>query len=220
MTTYRRILALLLALVTLCLMTVTAYAHDVPDMDRKCSLTITMIHKNKAVPGGTLSIYRVGDIHEDDGNYSFVLSADFEKSGQSLEDLERKSLPSKLKSYANKKDIDPVKRKTIDKKGVVSFTDLPVGLYLVVQTKAAPGYAAVDPFLVSLPYMKDGVYLYDLDAEPKTDLEQDPPPTTTKPSKVPQTGQLWWPVPILACAGLAMVALGFAMNRRKKFDDR
>ena len=55
-------------------------------------------------------------------------------------------------------------------------------------------------------------------SEPKTDLEREVPtkPTspTTKPTtsgggkKLPQTGQLWWPVPVLACAGLGCIAVG------------
>ena len=34
------------------------------------------------------------------------------------------------------------------------------------------------------------------------------------PSKLPQTGLLWWPVPLLACAGLALVIAGAAARRR------
>lgn len=39
-----------------------------------------------------------------------------------------------------------------------------------------------------------------------------PPPTPDTPS-LPQTGQLWWPVPLLFCAGLACVLIGLV--RRK-----
>ena len=31
---------------------------------------------------------------------------------------------------------------------------------------------------------------------------------------LPQTGQLWWPVPLLAVAGMALVMLGLIVNRR------
>ena len=34
------------------------------------------------------------------------------------------------------------------------------------------------------------------------------------PPKLPQTGLLWWPVPLLACAGLALVIAGAAARRR------
>ena len=34
------------------------------------------------------------------------------------------------------------------------------------------------------------------------------------PPKLPQTGLLWWPVPLLACAGLALVLAGAGARRR------
>ena len=36
-----------------------------------------------------------------------------------------------------------------------------------------------------------------------------------KPSKVPQTGQLWWPVIALGCAGAALLAVGIFKKKRK-----
>ena len=34
------------------------------------------------------------------------------------------------------------------------------------------------------------------------------------PSRLPQTGMLWWPVPLLACAGLLFVVMGYILRRR------
>jgi LPXTG-motif cell wall-anchored protein len=38
--------------------------------------------------------------------------------------------------------------------------------------------------------------------------------TTTSNPKLPQTGQLWWPIVVLAMAGLAMILLGVGIRRR------
>lgn len=45
--------------------------------------------------------------------------------------------------------------------------------------------------------------------------------TTAKPeTKLPQTGQLWWPIPILALGGMVFVGIGFRLiSRSKKEDD-
>lgn len=53
----------------------------------------------------------------------------------------------------------------------------------------------------------------------ETPPEETDPPETTKPggSKLPQTGQLWWPVPLLALAGLILFLLGWI--RRKESRD-
>lgn len=43
-------------------------------------------------------------------------------------------------------------------------------------------------------------------------------PTPTSPTpNLPQTGQLWWPVPLLICAGLLLVVIGLV--RRRGVDD-
>ena len=44
------------------------------------------------------------------------------------------------------------------------------------------------------------------------DLPDEPVPTA-KPT-LPQTGQLWWPVPLLACGGLVLLILGWLRKER------
>lgn len=47
------------------------------------------------------------------------------------------------------------------------------------------------------------------------------PPPTTKPGggKLPQTGQLWWPVPVLMAMGLAFIVLGMVKRRGNGYED-
>ncbi len=39
--------------------------------------------------------------------------------------------------------------------------------------------------------------------------------TTTKPGKLPQTGQLWWPVPVCGAGGLILFTVGWRLNKKK-----
>ena len=39
---------------------------------------------------------------------------------------------------------------------------------------------------------------------------------TYKGAKLPQTGQLWWPVPVLCASGLALLALGLFLKKRQR----
>ncbi len=219
-----RLSAIVLALTVVLTMSLTAYAHNVPE-DRLGSITITTRKGDTVVKGGTLTIYRVGEVAENDGNYTFQPTGDFAACGESFENLDASAdMAARLKAFTEKESISGLSTKNIGDDGSVTFDSLPLGLYLVVQHKAAPGYAKLEPFLVSLPYMEDGVYQYDLSANPKTDLEQEPeptdPPPTTKPDpSLPQTGQLWWPVPVLACGGLLLFAVGVALNRRREADE-
>ena len=47
--------------------------------------------------------------------------------------------------------------------------------------------------------------------EPPEELPDEPTPTGPT---LPQTGQLWWPVPVLACAGMLLFLLGWARKEK------
>lgn len=203
--------AVLLAALLLCVSSVTAYAHDVP-RPVIGSIAITMRCGETAVPGGTLTMYKVGAVYEEDGNYSFVPTGDFSDFDKPLTDVHSSELAKALAEYAKKASgltLD------IDKNGSAFFTGVEPGLYLMVQSKAAAGYYAADPFLVTVPMLEDGTYIYDVDASPKVELEKLPQPTptpTVPPEKLPQTGQLNWPVPVLVVLGLALFSAGWLLR--------
>lgn len=241
----RRLIAALCAVMLVCAMSVTAYAHQVPDAARTGSIEIAMAQDGTKVPGGTLTLYRVGQVREDDGNYSFALTGEFTESGVSLEDVQADELAGELARYAEDNGLSGQTLSIFE--GAVTFSDLELGLYLLVQEEAAPGYNAIVPFLVSIPTLEDGVYRYDVNANPKVELIDVPlepvdPGDTSEPGDtsapadssdpgdssapassasaaaptLPQTGQLNWPVPVLAALGLALFALGWMLRLGKK----
>lgn len=215
----RKLPALCLAVCLAVAMSMTAYAHETPDMSRTGTISFTMLYGETAVPGGSLTLYRVGEICEDDGNYSFALTDGFTDSGVSLDDLSSAALASELASYVSENRPASVATVTIGSDGKASASGLTLGLYLVVQDIAADGYEPVSPFLVSVPMNEDGSYIYDVDATPKvstlTETEPTKPATPTDPT-LPQTGQLNWPVPVMAALGLCLLLLGFALRCGRK----
>ena len=212
-------------LTLLCLPLSAAAAHPVPDpaRDGNCTVTITMKYKDKLISGGSVNLYKVGDVLEDDGNYSFVPVAAVKATIPAFADIQSPELAEDLAKLESK--LTPVTETPVSiggngQKGIAEFRNLPFGLYLVVQKTAASGYGMIKPFLVSVPYLTEEGYCYDLKTVPKTDLEQEPQPT--KPpehsdddggAKLAQTGQLWWPVPVLVCGGLGCIAVGLIRRR-------
>ncbi len=218
--TMKKLLSVSILILFLAALCTPAFAHDAPDLSRTGSITITMVKDGQPVKGGQLSLYRVGEVYNDgDENYAFIPTGDFLDCGEDFSAPDS-AQAARLRDYAKKEKIDPLAKATIDETGAAVFPGLELGLYLVVQNKAASGYAKVDPFLVSVPYMFEGSYVYDVSANPKTDLEQEPEPTKPKPDdSLPQTGQLQWPVPVLACGGMALFAAGWALTRKGKKDE-
>ncbi len=170
----KRITSLIMVALLICMLSVTAFAHEIPDVSRKGSITVVIEDGDKRVPGGSLTLYKVGDVAEDDGNYFFELTEAFRASGVSLDDIESDQVAKDLAKYAVNVGAYG-DTEDIDNEGRLVYRDLDVGLYLVVQKEAANGYLPINPFLVSVPMVDSEGYLYDVYAEPKVD---DPEETT------------------------------------------
>ena len=213
-------------LLVLAFLPAAASAHPVPEPGRKGSVTVSMQFDGEPVSGGRMTLYRVGEVSQNDGNYTFVPTGEFIRWGSdfgTLDSAQKSAETAKsLKRFIqSNRSIVANARENIGTDGKVTFSNLEQGLYLLVQTRPATGFSRVNPFLVSIPYEQDGEYLYDVDAQAKTELEQEPTPTKPpeKPGgKLPQTGQLNWPVPVLAAAGLVLFAIGWGIRFRRKRD--
>lgn len=223
----KRILSALAALMLLCFAASGVYALEVPDLEAKGSIHLEMKHGEDAVPGGTLTLYRVADIHVENGaDYSFRYTDAYAACEADLADLASRETAQTIADYTAANAVAGVTAE-IAGDGTVVFADLELGLYLLVQETPAEGFSPVSPFLVSVPTYRSGSYIYDVNATPKVDLEPAPtvPTEPTEPSKptkptdpeLPQTGQNNWPVPVLAVAGLSFFALGVYLwaNGRK-----
>lgn len=214
----KRVLAALIAIVLLGSLTVAA--HEVPDLTQNGTITFTMDWNGEPLDGGSLTMYRVGDIAEDDGNYNFACVAEID--AVSLENLNDPALAVSLAAAAQEAGLMPITAPVAE--GQAVFTDVVPGLYVVTQEDAAEGFAPLSSFLISMPKFRDGHYEYDITADPKVPLETEPAeptePDPTKPTDpwLPQTGQLNWPVPMLAVAGLALFIAGWILcfGRKKE----
>ena len=182
---HKRLAALVLALV-LCLasaVTVSA-AHPVVDRNETGSISLKMTYNEQAVGGGSLVYYQVGEVKEDNGDFSFIPTSDFKDQFTEIETQEQMeaevsgNLAAKLADYAKQNGVAGT-QVTIPDDGEVKLENLNVGLYLVVQDKAASGFRPISPFLVSVPQyvaevknedgtvIEDDKYVYDVNAVPK-----------------------------------------------------
>ena len=224
----KRICALLLSLVLVCAMALPVSAHEVPDAARKGSIAIAMKYQGEPVPGGSLTLHRVADVVSNDGDYLFAYTAEFAECAIPVSELDSAQLPQALADIVKAKNLEGITLE-LDDEGKVKFSELELGLYLLVQEKAAPGFKKVNPFLVSVPQNDDGHYIYDVNTAPKNlpGPEEEPtvptePPEPTDPPgpNLPQTGQMNWPVPVLAVLGMLLVTTGFALCTAEKRKER
>lgn len=218
----KRIFTFLLTLSVLLSVSLTAYAHDVPVDRNDCSIEVIVRYDGENVDGGTLTAVKVGYVDEEDGNYFFSQ----EMTNIRLEDITSPEAPKTQKDFYNnnKNNYDFYTQTQSVKDGKATFSGLSTGLYLIVQEKAASGFSKMDAFLVSVPYMKDGEYQYHVTASIKSELEREPEPTEPPPTKpddpkLPQTGQLNWPIPVLLTSGALLLCLGCLLRFGRRKDD-
>lgn len=170
--------AFLFLLLLLCgLFPARVLAGEVPKLDQIGSIFVIVRDGETPISGGTLTLYRVGDVKERSGTYFFQLTGEFSGSGVSLTErsLQSADTAAALADWAVQEELAGMETLEVVAEGI-TFSELSVGLYLIVQYEPAPEYEFALPFLVTIPMKvtKDGTETldYDVDATPKLD-----PPT-------------------------------------------
>lgn len=222
------------------------------DFDAIGSITADLKYNNVPLSGSSLTLYAVGDLVWEDDEYRVLLKDDYRDSDLPVTDLHTKDVAFQYDAFTKKHDVQGA-TETADTNGRVLFSSLPVGVYLVSGFQSSSDNLTMDPFLVTVPYLVDGEFVYEMNANPKVSLDfdysqGDRPETPDNPSddpendvefpdgskdpegdehtpndseKIPQTGQLKWPVPVLSIGGLTLVFVGWWMllDRGKKPHD-
>lgn len=197
-----------------------------------CGITLLLgegeDHLQNPLQGGVVALYLVagvrfeGELSWDPSLGQFPGAACLAELGSLSAgelDSQNASISAALLAQAREMKLDPLQTASIED-GKARFSNLSVGLYLLTQTEPSAGGRRMKTFLLSVP---DGTGAYDVTAAPKPGLEQaSPEPTApTAPAKptdprIPTTGQLWWPVPVMAALGLGLLGLGLGLRGRGK----
>lgn len=194
-------------------------------------LTPICMNDGKTVKGTAFAIYRVADFNA--GKFTVVdvlKGADIDWSQWQTE-----KQAEKMATEVKRRHVPVAAQATAQADGTVVFDGVAKGLYLVVQTKTAQGMTSALPFAVSMPMQTQagGEWRYEVSAQPKVEIEQKPqvpskpegplkPSTpTTSPAKpsLPdlfQTGQLFWPIPLLVVGGCVAIGCGWHLYRHNK----
>lgn len=218
--------SVVMAAVAVALVPAKAQAAVAVDTHASASLELSLVPDGAPAASATFSIYRVADVSFT-GELSPVSA--FASYGLSFQDVTAEgwaAMAARLAEAVANNRHAPDAVAVTDTRGVVRFADLPVGLYLVMGDPLQVDGASIvpAPFMVCLPDLSEAdEWIYDVQASVKHQIvpngssnmpESPDEPGQSGKDKLPQTGQLWWPVPVLLCAGLVSITLGAIRLRR------
>lgn len=222
----RIFLLMLMLMLLLSIVSFPVSAQEAADLSRIGTITVKPRVENESI-NGEVVLYRVADMVLVHDGYDFTYTGDFADVNVQLDDLESPELAEALAVYAADHAVIGEVKSFENNAATFSAT---AGLYLVVHAGAQEGENSFDPFLVVFPGTDQNQIDYDVIACPKAgpvpdvpDEPTEPEPTEPRPTEpepsLPQTGQLNWPVPLLAVAGMIMFVTGWILRFRDRKED-
>ncbi len=185
------------------------------------SITVVMINKADKQPleNQTATVIKVADCSFTESDISFSLTADFSETEV---DLMSTDAANDLYPIAKSKVVSGVSAVT-DSEGTAVFAECDLGAYLVYSPDGI-----FNPFIVFIPMVSEDGASFNITAQPKIDIPEE---TTTEPhtdtdtdtdtvttpsktsstDKLPQTGMLQFPIPVLGLCGALVFAKGFVV---------
>ena len=221
----KRLVAVLVAMLFApCLFALNAFATQSASTD--LSLTIQCVFDNVVISNAEFKLYRVANGAE----AGFVYVAPFDQEGlpaysDSISKDERQKLVELLTAAVHKYDPTPYRIGLTDENGSLVFDSLENGVYFVLSEESRSIGNEIYyplPLLIHLPYTQDGkstdnpVSVIKYDKKPNEIVTTTTTTTTpsTPPPEIPRTGQLWWPVYVLGCAGTLFIIFGLIGRKR------
>ena len=204
---------------------------------------------SEAVGGGTLTLYRVAKVQKDNANLSFVYTNGFEDCGVELGDLSEGELAGRLAEKiaataesttveisdlgaAEFGDLEVglylvVQTTAAENYNVINpfLVSVPIqenGSYVYdvdalpkvgTAAKKAPGPDNPDGWVLGA----NGEKIY---RNPEAPSPDNPNGYVMGAHGLPQTGQLNWPIPVLAVTGVVLVAAGIKLKKGTRKDEK
>ena len=230
----KKFLYVFLVLVLALALTVTAAAADSDFLEQKGTLTVTL-KTNGGRTGANLDlvIYQVakGEIVSNNLVFKSLVGDTFDFNKLTSDDLKE----------LGKVDLTGLISQTgkTDDQGVATFTDLPIGVYLVKLQNG--GRYEMAPFAAAVPISGATEWDFSTEAKPKVEYDSYVPPTTPEEpteeipdeevpkdeleeiededvplAELPDTGLLQWPIAVLIAGGILLFTIGMVVDRRAR----
>ena len=142
------------------------------DPEKPCSLNITLTTEDgQAAAGAEVMLYQVADAVLGADSFRYEWTKPFAACGLNLERLDSAKLAADLYAYAQSNQIKGTSLFT-NVNGAARFENLRAGLYLASEYGDTGEFAAIKPFLVTLPRVSGDEIFYETNARPKVTTDR------------------------------------------------
>lgn len=204
---------------------VSAFAMDIDS--KKFAIDVDLhIPNSKKVYDTPISLYHVATAEEDEmGNLHMEpieLYKDlvFDNYTEEKAPILLKQLCARLQNPETVQNealhLAPLREEKPGKDGKIHFNNLEAGVYLLVKWEdKEPANLNMLPIMVYLPtyHHQSDHWENTATVVPKFDWQTDKQPVAVPDTKLPQTGMVQWPVPVLVLAGLLFIVIGYRLHR-------
>lgn len=194
-------------------------AEKTYDAEKKGSIKVCLDDIGTEFSSVSLYCYYVGEAKLYENHLEgWVITEDYKDLGIDLNKLGDTSVhreaAERLSSFVEENgEILPIQKGVTNSNGECMFSELSQGVYLIVQKDGFESYGTTEPFLMTVPYIEDDIFVYDVVTQTKgekpvppteTETEPNPPQTETQPPDEPtKTGDN---KPITAVAAIGFIS--------------
>lgn len=149
---------------------ITSVNANTIDFSKKGSINLSLIDSDSAgIPNVEITIYKLADATLEDANLAYKNIEQLNSCGLDLSTISSMTI---TKEFTNciQNNYTFKETKSSDSEGKITFNNLDLALYLIVQTQKTPGYSTIDPFMVLLPQIEENKWIYDINSMPKSDI--------------------------------------------------
>lgn len=165
----KKVLKMVIVLVSLFItIPVIALESDELDLSKKGTINITLSdNENNVVSDAEITIYKLADAKIKNNNLVFNYNDNLSTCAKYIDRGMLTNTELECILNANIKGIS----KNTDNLGKVTFGDLDLGLYLIIQTNDVKNYSKIKPFLLSMPVVSDNEWTYTVSGTPKVEVK-------------------------------------------------
>ena len=161
-----KIIITLLVLLT----SINVYADSVIDFSKKGSINVEVTDSSSSpVSGMEITLFKVANAGVENHNLVYSNIEELNSCKVDFTIGDEKSISTEAVNCV-KENATYNKTTITNKNGKVSFKELDLAIYLVVQTKKVEGLSSFEPFLIMIPQSEKNNWKYDIDSTPKTDI--------------------------------------------------